>query len=164
MPLIEVVPSPVTAPAEVEFVLSYFACVSPRHRPVVIKKEVFGIVGNRLAFALLREACHLVHTGVVSPKDLDSIMMASLSPRWTLNGVFSSYNAGGEEGGFESFLGKLESTIQEVWDDLGRQDIKGESATEWKDHVVSEVRATYGEPSQEQAQEIEAKMKKFLQI
>ncbi|OBT62116.1 hypothetical protein VE03_08987 [Pseudogymnoascus sp. 23342-1-I1] len=164
MPLIEAVPSPVTAPAEVEFVLSYFARLSPRHRPVVIKKEASGIVGNRLAFALLREACHLVHTGVVSPKDLDSIMMASLGPRWALNGVFASYNAGGGEGGFGSFLGKLENTIQEVWDDLGTQNIKGEGATEWKDHVVSEVKATYGEPTQEQAQEIEAKMKKILQI
>ncbi|KAH9211945.1 3-hydroxyacyl-CoA dehydrogenase [Leptodontidium sp. 2 PMI_412] len=163
MPLLEVVPTPGTDPSRVEFVKTYFAKLSPRHRPVVIRKEVPGIVGNRLAFALLREACHLVHEKVVDPKDLDTIMMASLGPRWTIGGVFEGYNSGGGNGGFDSFLNKLENTIQEVWDDLGKEDIRGESGGLWREQVVSEVMATYGEPTLGQGQEREAKLMELFQ-
>ncbi|KKK17377.1 putative 3-hydroxyacyl-CoA dehydrogenase, NAD binding domain [Aspergillus rambellii] len=116
MPLLKIVPAPETAPERVEFAREYFSLPGSRHRPVVIRKEIPGFVGNRLAFALLREACYLVQEDVVDAKDLDTILMASLGPRWAGNGVFESYQQGGGEGGIRAFLGKLESTMQEVWE------------------------------------------------
>ena len=157
MPLVEVVPGPETHPERVDFVKQYFKEVPgpaagssngsenqsmPHYRPVTLHKEVPGFVGNRLAFALLREACHLVGEGVVSAQDLDSIVTASLGPRWAGSGVFESYHAGGGEGGIEAFLQKLSPTIEDVWGDLGQIDIAGEQG--WRDMVVKQTQEAYG--------------------
>jgi 3-hydroxyacyl-CoA dehydrogenase len=153
MPLVEVVPGPETKSERVEFVKRYFSEIpgpatadsqaqSAHYRPVTLHKEVPGFVGNRLAFALLREACHLVGEGVVSAQDLDSIVTASLGPRWAGSGVFESYHAGGGEGGIDAFLSKLSPTIQDVWGDLGQIDIEGDQ--DWRKKVVEQTEAAYG--------------------
>ncbi|KAJ5301319.1 hypothetical protein N7508_006182 [Penicillium antarcticum] len=114
MPLVELVPGPETQGERTEFVKGYFGGIpgpgpgnaqsAAHYRPVTLHKEVPGFVGNRLAFALLREACSLVGEGVVSARDLDTIVTASVGPRWAGSGVFESYHAGGGEGGDWSFL------------------------------------------------------------
>ncbi|KAJ5561684.1 hypothetical protein N7461_000445 [Penicillium sp. DV-2018c] len=157
MPLVEVVPGPRTEVERVEFVRGYFGGIpgpgagagagpgraeGGHYRAITLNKEISGFVGNRLAFALLREACYLVGEGVVSAEDLDSIVMASLGPRWAGSGVFESYHAGGGEGGIGAFLQKLAPTIQEVWGDLGKVDIEGEQG--WKDSVVRQTEEAYG--------------------
>lgn len=155
MPLVEVVPGPDTKTERVDFVKRYFGDIpgpatesgsqaqsTSHYRPITLHKEVPGFVGNRLAFALLREACHLVGEGVVSAQDLDSIVTASLGPRWAGSGVFESYHAGGGEGGIDAFLSKLSPTIQDVWGDLGQIDIEGEQ--DWRDAVVKQTEEAYG--------------------
>ncbi|RLL98503.1 hypothetical protein CFD26_105956 [Aspergillus turcosus] len=163
MPLLEIVPSSSTSSSEVEFACRYFRQVSPRHCPVVIKKEVSGFVGNRLAFAVLREACYLVEQGVVSVKDLDQIMMSSLGPRWALGGVFESYHAGGGEDGFRGFLNKLEATVQEVWDDLGLISMTNDNQR-WREYVTAQVEETYGQSSLGQTNGKKAKLREVLRI
>ncbi|KAJ5158206.1 Dehydrogenase multihelical [Penicillium coprophilum] len=145
MPLIEIVPGPETKAESVEFVKKYFGDIpgpgasagagsvgsggdqaaSQHYRPITLHKEIPGFVGNRLAFALLREACYLVGEGVVSAKDLDSLVTASLGPR-----------------GIGAFLQKLAPTIQNVWGELGQVDIEGDQA--WKDLVVKQTEDAYG--------------------
>ena len=163
MPLLEIVPSPTTDRAEIHFACNYFRQVSPSHVPVVIKKEISGFVGNRLAFAVLREACYLVDQDVISVKDLDQIMKSSLGPRWALSGVFESYNAGGGEDGFRGFMSKLESTIQEVWDDLGAIHMTGEDS-KWRDNVISLVEEGYEPVISAQTKEKEASLREVLRI
>ncbi|KAK2670729.1 3-hydroxyacyl-CoA dehydrogenase, NAD binding [Fusarium oxysporum f. sp. vasinfectum] len=99
MPLIEVVPSPHTEPERTQFAIDYFKNLGSGHRPVRINKETQGFVGNRLAFALFREACHLVSNDVVSVEDLDTIVEASIAPRWAVAGPFKTYNSAGGIGG-----------------------------------------------------------------
>lgn len=185
MPLIEIVPSPSTAPERVAFVQEYFKAIpgpgvgqsssitsesqSPaasastaasiqHYRPVTLQKEIPGFVGNRLAFALLREACHLVGEGVVSARDLDAIVTSSLGPRWAGSGVFESYHAGGGEGGIGAFLEKLAPTVKDVWGQLGQpvilteeergrisRDDGGEGEEEkWREMVVKQTEEAYG--------------------
>lgn len=88
--------------------------------PVLLKKECTGFVANRLAFALLREAIHLVDQGVVSVEDIDSIVQNSMGPRWVVAGPFKSYHAGGGEGGLEGFFRNIGGTVQSCWDYAGR--------------------------------------------
>ncbi|KAL4893054.1 NAD(P)-binding protein [Aspergillus ambiguus] len=164
MPLLEIVPSPTTAPERVEFARGYFSRPGSRHRPVVIRKEIPGFVGNRLAFALLREACYLVQEDVVNAKDLDTILMASLGPRWAGNGVFESYQQGGGEGGIEAFLQKLGGTMQEVWNGLGQVNVLGEEGTAWKDKVIAQTNEAYGEFSAEQMREKEERLKDLVHV
>lgn len=179
MPLVEIVPSPVTAPERVTFAQEYFrgipgpgpnqssitsqsasASASPTHyRPITLAKEIPGFVGNRLAFALLREACHLVGAGVISARDLDSVVTSSLGPRWAGSGVFESYHAGGGEGGIGAFLEKLAPTVRDVWGQLGepviltegerrmRREDGGEGKEDeetWRKMVVQQTEEAYG--------------------
>ncbi|RHZ51340.1 uncharacterized protein CDV56_105306 [Aspergillus thermomutatus] len=162
MPLLEIVPSPATAPERVDFARKYFSVPGSRHRPVVIKKEIPGFVGNRLAFALLREACYLVQQDVVTAKDLDTILMASLGPRWAGNGVFESYQQGGGEGGIGAFLEKLGGTMQEVWDGLGEINVLGNE--EWKEKVISQTNEAYGTFTPEKIKKKEERLKDFVKI
>jgi len=119
MPLLEIVPSPHTSAAELDFARAYFAALHSGHRPVVLHRERPGFVANRLAFILFREACHLVADGVVSVRDLDTIVEASLGLRWAVTGPFKAYNYGGGAKGLDSFLANLSGTIQEIWNDAG---------------------------------------------
>ena len=41
---------------------------------MIIQKETPGIGLNRLQFAVMREAFHMVDQGIVSPEDLDRII------------------------------------------------------------------------------------------
>ncbi|KAK2017032.1 3-hydroxyacyl-CoA dehydrogenase [Colletotrichum eremochloae] len=171
LPLLEIVPSPTTNPKEVDFAKKFFAELGSGHRPVVIQKELPGFVGNRLAFALLREACALVQQDVVSAQDLDTIMEASLGPRWAVQGVFKSYNQGGGVAGIEAFLSNLSGTIQNIWDssepvsfahtntELPQQDNDGG----WEKKVVQQTIEAYGMPTPEQFQERDEKLRKVLE-
>ncbi|CAG9956309.1 unnamed protein product [Clonostachys rosea f. rosea IK726] len=150
MPLIEIVPSPETKAEETDFARTYFETLGSGHRPVVLKKEIPGFVGNRLAFALLREAVYLVENDVVSAKDLDTVMEASLGPRWAVQGPFKSYHMGGGAGGIRHFLGNLSSTIQAVWNGLGSVNFGGQGKVEeegaWVDKIVKQTEEAYGMP------------------
>ncbi|KAL4933543.1 uncharacterized protein BDV17DRAFT_252215 [Aspergillus undulatus] len=160
MPLLEIVPAPETAPDRVDFAREYFSIPGSRHRPVVIRKEIPGFVGNRLAFALLREACHLVQEDVVTAQDLDTILMASLGPRWAGNGLFESYQQGGGEGGIGAFLDKLGGTMQEVWDGLGQVNV-----ADVKEKVTQQTDEAYGTLSSEQTRrEKEERLREFLKV
>lgn len=139
MPLLEIVPSPATDPAVISRTLGYWR--ESRKVPVVVRKETTGFVGNRLAFALLREAVHLVNEGVVSPRDVDRIVENSMGPRWMVAGPFKSYHAGGGAGGLRSFFDNIGGTIQACWDDSGKVNM-GEG---WEDAVCEEVSRTYME-------------------
>ncbi|EEH37241.2 hypothetical protein PAAG_07797 [Paracoccidioides lutzii Pb01] len=57
-------------------------------------QETTGFVANRLAYALLREAVHLMREGVVGVEELNSIVENSMGRRWTVAGPFKSYHMG----------------------------------------------------------------------
>ncbi|KAF2853888.1 3-hydroxyacyl-CoA dehydrogenase, partial [Plenodomus tracheiphilus IPT5] len=138
MPLLELVPSPATSPAVISLTLDFW---TKRGRvPIHVKKETTGFVANRLAFALLREAIHLVDQGVVSVREVDEIVEASMGPRWAVAGPFKSYSAGGGEGGLEAFFANIGGTVQGCWDDGGRVRVGGG----WEGEVFAQAREAYG--------------------
>jgi 3-hydroxybutyryl-CoA dehydrogenase len=64
-------------------------------KPVVLKKSVPGFIGNRLQFALWREALYLVENGIADPRDIDTCLMNSFCPRYTSIGIFEHFDNGG---------------------------------------------------------------------
>nr|POE93414.1 l-carnitine dehydrogenase [Quercus suber] len=144
MPLVEVVPSPKTADAVVERTLAFWRVLG--RTPVVIKKECTGFVANRLSFALFREACSLVAQDIVSVKDLDDIVTASMGPRWSVAGPFKAYHAGGGEGGLTSFMEKIGGSVQNCWEasevDLNKEKIV--VGGEWQKEVCRQADESYG--------------------
>ncbi|HTX66317.1 MAG TPA: 3-hydroxyacyl-CoA dehydrogenase family protein [Opitutaceae bacterium] len=93
MPLVELVPHPGTAPGVVDRVQKWL--VACGKRAVVVQAEVPGFIGNRLAFALQREAMALVEQGVATPADIDAVVRAGFGRRIPVSGVFATADLGG---------------------------------------------------------------------
>jgi len=146
MPLLELVPSPSTTPAELTFAQSYFSALSSGHRPIPIHKESAGFVANRLSFILFREACHLVNQGVASVEEIDEIVRASLGPRWAVGGPFRMYGFGGGKRGMEGFLGNIGEAIDGVWNDAGTitMDQDATNPEAWQRKVIDQTDQAYG--------------------
>lgn len=160
MPLLELSPSPYTSPERLTFAKSFFEALKSGHQPVIVKKEVPGFVGNRLAFVLFREACHLVSEGVVSVEDLDTIVEASIGPRWAVAGPLKTYHYGGGVKGLDGFLKNLSGTFEAIWNDAGQESFKGTSylpdtdssdennvGSSWANAVVEQTTQAYGLPT-----------------
>ncbi|KZM18338.1 3-hydroxyacyl-CoA dehydrogenase [Ascochyta rabiei] len=138
MPLLELVPSPETSDEVIERTQEFWRAQG--RVPIHIKKETTGFVANRLAFALLREAVHLVDQGVVSVEEIDSIVTNSMGPRWAVAGPFKSYHAGGGPTGLEGFFKNIGGTVQECWADAGTPNV-GDG---WEEKVFRQAKEVYG--------------------
>lgn len=138
MPLLEIVPSPVTDSDLISRTLDFWK--DKGKTPLVLKKETTGFVANRLAYALFREAIHLVREGVATVKDIDDLMTSSMGPRWAVAGIFKSYHAGGGAGGLEGFFKNIGGTVQACWDDIGHVDV-GDG---WEEDVFKQTKDAYG--------------------
>ncbi len=68
IPLVEVVPGSATLP---HLARRERLCAACALEAVVLNRAAPGFVGNRLQFALLREALHIVHSGIASPEVVD---------------------------------------------------------------------------------------------
>lgn len=79
VPLVEVVPTEWTSPAAVETILKLLA--EAGKKPVHVKKDIPGFIGNRLQHALWREAIALVETGICSAEDVDLVVKSSFGLR-----------------------------------------------------------------------------------
>lgn len=62
---------------------------------VVLNHDVKGFAFNRLQFALLREALHLVDSGAMSVADVDKVVKHGLGFRWACYGPFEVADFGG---------------------------------------------------------------------
>ena len=63
--------------------------------PAVIDQEIPGFIGNRLQFALLREAWALWASGAASAEAIDSVVKHSFGRRLGITGPLESADAGG---------------------------------------------------------------------
>ncbi|BCS91685.1 L-carnitine dehydrogenase [Metallosphaera sp. J1] len=104
LPLVEVVPGEKTSKEVVERTKALMEKLD--RIVVVLKKEIPGFIGNRLAFALFREAVYLVDEGVATVEDIDKVMTAAIGLRWAFMGPFLTYHLGGGEGGLEYFFNR----------------------------------------------------------
>ncbi len=136
MPLVEVVPGEWTAPASVEGAVEFYRSLG--RAPVVLHREATGFVGNRLQNAVLREALHLVQTGVVSPEDLDTLVTNSLGLRWAAVGPFEGMHLGGGPEGFRGFMAHIGASFAAI--DLHEPDLTAEGL----EPVFRQVEEAYG--------------------
>ncbi|MBT2581594.1 3-hydroxyacyl-CoA dehydrogenase NAD-binding domain-containing protein [Planococcus sp. ISL-109] len=64
-------------------------------KPVLLKKELPGFIGNRLQFALFREAQALLDAGVASKEDIDAAVTYSIGRRLPVTGPLQTADLGG---------------------------------------------------------------------
>jgi 3-hydroxybutyryl-CoA dehydrogenase len=84
IPLVEVVRSVQTDVALAEKVGAIMTSLGKR--PVQVKKDVIGFLGNRIQGALMREALWLIEQGVASPEDVDATVRLSFGFRYAAAG------------------------------------------------------------------------------
>ncbi|MFN2225020.1 MAG: 3-hydroxyacyl-CoA dehydrogenase family protein, partial [Anaerolineae bacterium] len=63
--------------------------------PVLVQKDVPGFASNRLQFAVLREALHLVAEGIVSAEDVDRTLKNGVGFRYPWLGPLETADLGG---------------------------------------------------------------------
>lgn len=98
IPLVEVVPGTATAPDVTQQTAALMSAIGME--PVVLTRAIPGFVGNRLQFAVLREALNIVRSGAATPEVVDRVMKASLGRRWAIVGPLE----GADMGGLDTFL------------------------------------------------------------
>lgn len=118
IPLIEIVPGKDTSQDTVDTCIKFMEHLGKV--PVLVKKEVPGFIGNRLAVALWREAIDLVENGVANVEDVDKALYAGPGLRWALMGSHLIYHlGGGEDGGVGHFIDGIgNTTFKAIWEEL----------------------------------------------
>lgn len=93
IPLVEVCPGPETDPAVTEWTMAVLRDVGTT--PVLMDKEVPGMIGNRIQFAMLREAWSLWASGIASAEAIDTVVRNTLGRRLGITGPIESADMGG---------------------------------------------------------------------
>ena len=148
IPLVEVVPGSNTAQDVIDATVALMSAIGME--PVVLSKAIPGFVGNRLQFAVLREALNIVRSGAATPDVVDRVMKASLGKRWGIVGPLE----GADMGGLDTFvdiashlmpaLAKDEDVLDLLRDQVkaGRVGVRsGAGFYEWDDAQHAKVKA-----------------------
>ena len=93
IPLVEIVPGPDTSNETVMTVVGLLQKVGKK--PVVLRKEATGFVGNRLQFALFREALAIVAQGIADPEAVDQVVRFGFGRRLAAAGPFEVFDLAG---------------------------------------------------------------------
>jgi 3-hydroxybutyryl-CoA dehydrogenase len=93
VPLVEVTRAEKTSEETIERSLNLLRCMNKK--PIEVKKEVPGFVGNRLQFALLREAIYILEEGIASKEDIDAAVTYGIGRRLPVTGPLVSADMGG---------------------------------------------------------------------
>ena len=112
IPLVEVVRSVHTDVALAEKVGEIMRALGKR--PVQVKKDVIGFLGNRIQGALMREALWLIEEGVASPEDIDATVRLSFGFRYAAAGPITQK----EHSGWDTTC----AVAKIIWPDLNNSD------------------------------------------
>lgn len=93
IPLVEVIAGADTDSETLEIIKD--VARSLNQKPVSIYKDPPGFVLNRLQFAVVREALHIVESGFASVEDVDAVMKYGLGLRYACIGPFETIDFGG---------------------------------------------------------------------
>ena len=96
--LVEVVPSPETSAATLATLIDRLTAADCK--PVLLRKSAPGFIGNRLQFAVLREALSMLRAGIADAETIDEVMKQSLGRRYRWIGPLE----GADIGGLDTFL------------------------------------------------------------
>jgi 3-hydroxybutyryl-CoA dehydrogenase len=113
LPLVEIVPGTKTDMACVDLVRSQLQEIGLK--PIVLSKSIPGFIGNRIQFAVLREALHLAREGIASPADIDMVVQQTLGIRYQFAGPL----AGADLGGLDTFVAVATHLMPELAKDEG---------------------------------------------
>lgn len=129
IPLVEVVPAPLTADAAVQTCWDLMLDVDMA--PVRLTREVDGFIANRLQAALLWEAFRLLEAGIATAEDIDKTISEGLGRRWTFIGPFETIDLNAH-GGLQDYAARLGPGFFEFVK-------QGEPAEPWSEAVIAKA-------------------------
>ena len=151
IPLVEIVPGPETSKDTINTMVGLLKKIGKA--PVVLCKEATGFVGNRLQFALFREALAIVEQGIAGPEAVDQVVRYGFGRRLAAAGPFEIFDLAGLDTiaavAAELFpeLATTRSSGQQVPDLLRRKVQQGDLGVksgrgfhEWTDEKIEELR------------------------
>jgi carnitine 3-dehydrogenase len=92
--------------------------VSVGKEPIVLGREAVGFVGNRLQFALYREAVDLVMKGVCTVEDVDKACVFGPGLRWGIMGPNLIFHLAGGRSGIKTVLEHIGPSFERSWKDM----------------------------------------------
>ena len=130
VPIVELCPSPATAPGVMDRAEALFRRVG--QVPARLSREIDGFVLNRLQAVLLAESLRLVADGVVSVQGLDDTIKHGLGRRWAFMGPLETIllNA---PGGVADYIRRYGPMLAQLTDGAAR----GEAFTEAAGEIVA---------------------------
>src|SRR6201995_3804221 len=124
IPLVEVVGGTKTSPDAIQQAISFYASIGKK--PIHLKKELPGHVGNRLQAALYREIMSLIQQDVLSVEDADVAVSYGPGLRWGVMGPSLQWHLGGGAGGIKHFMDHLMDPLVAMINTLGTPDVTPE--------------------------------------
>ena len=137
IPLVEIAGGMQTAPHALAWALEFYRAIGKA--PVLMKKEAYGHVANRLTAALFREAVHLVAEGITTVEDIDEVVTQGPGLRWALQGPFTTYHLAGGAGGIAHYMRHLGPTQEARWRELGEPRLTDELVAQIIEDVQESV-------------------------
>lgn len=93
VPLVEIVPGKYTSQETVDVTWQLIEKIGKK--PVSLNREALGFIGNRLQFALLREALYIVESGIATQEAVDTAVKYSIGRRLSTTGPLETADLGG---------------------------------------------------------------------
>src|SRR5206468_4445462 len=124
IPLVEVVGGTKTSPDAIQQAMAFYASIGKK--PIYLRKELPGHVGNRLQAALYREVMYLIQQDVLSVADADDAVSYGPGLRWGVMGPSLQWHLGGGPGGIKHFMEHLMDPLAGMMKVLGTPDITAE--------------------------------------
>ena len=93
LPLVEVVRGPQTSDETIDTTRRVLESIGKT--PIVLHKESLGFIGNRMQFALLREALSIVDKGIASAADVDTVVKTGFGRRLAVAGPLEVFDIAG---------------------------------------------------------------------
>jgi 3-hydroxyacyl-CoA dehydrogenase len=149
VPLVEVVGGTKTSPDAIRQAMAFYAAIGKK--PVYLKKELPGHVGNRLQAALYREVMSLIQQDVLSVEDADVAVSFGPGLRWGVMGPSLQWHLAGGEGGIKHFMDHLMDPLVAMIKSLGTPDV----TPELKQMIVAGVKREAGNRSVDELAEEE---------
>lgn len=146
LPLIEVVPSPASDPALIEWVKDLLRGLGLF--PLHVRKEIDAHIADRFLEAVWREALWLVKDGVATTEEIDEAIRMGFGLRWGQMGLFETYRVAGGEAGMRHFLAQFGPCLTWPWtrltdvpefDDALVELIAGQSDAQSGAHTIREL-------------------------
>src|SRR3954469_6535161 len=137
IPLVEVVGGTKTSPEAIQQAIAFSASIGKK--PVYLKKELVGHVGNRLQAALYREIMSLIQQDVLSVEDADVAVSYGPGLRWGVMGPSLQWHLGGGAGGIKHFMDHLMDPLVGMIRTLGTPDVTPELKQKISEGVLREA-------------------------